>query len=1124
MPNEVREPDLTSAPYKGLESYSEADAGLLFGRTEERDRLVYGLQSSRLTILYGARQVGKTSLLRAAVVNQLRQEAKRRQSGSNPPESAVVLFENWSGHDTIAALTDAINCEFKRLGIPADKLPKPSDGTFVKCCRAWTDCLGGADGGELFLILDDFDHHLMRYPRCDPEPGSFDFELSKVLSTRGLGVNVLIAIRDELLAYLDKYRLTIPGLYGNLFRLEALTAKEAKEAIRNPVYLVYNETHEEQKIGIEAELVEAVLNAVALNRSGGGSAGADSGTATDQRYDAGGLQLAMKAVWDEESRRGSWTLRHVTFEKMLRGIQGIAATYIDKRFEAFDPRERYLSARIFDHLLTPGGVGVAYQLSDLASRVGVSCADLQAVIEKLKQEKMIMASVSGETLGSLYYEMANRVLTPAMLERVQRYHAEKNNKEKELAASVETSLRLFSESSQVDGLNTIIQTCDEWSNGVKNLLVDDQLQAGLRNALGKMLDNLTQKGQLGGYKGAVSSVRYSRDGNFIVTGTETGSVKTWDVRTPGQIRLSREQKHKTWIWGLSASPDGKWFATGSDDGTVALWTVTDSGLQYCRPVCFSADSAAAPLVRSISFSPDGTLLGIATCDGIVRIWHLYEDRIQCEFQASHWAVRAVEFAPDGRSIATGADDGMVGLWDLSGKSVMSDDERSRFKHESPVWGVRFHPNGARLASCSEDHRIKVWNLTTKHEEQTLIGHTCWVLDIDYNFDGTFLASASEDGTARIWDEAGNEVAVLVHGAPVNGVAFSPDGITIATAAADCKLRLWNIGESRDRRSRRQFRHPKKAILLDVSFSCDEKWLAAGGTDNQVQIWDINAGQIKRTLTGHGAWIMSVVFHPSIGSCLATGSIDGTARVRNILNDDIRQFAPKDGPVWSVTFSPDGQLLATGSAGGKVCAWNLLEHNDTPVFCLPGDQGSVWSVRFSPDGRWIAAGCQDGSIRIRDLAGNDVMLLSGVHVGQVLSISFSPDGKYLVSASSEGRICVWDLSTRAKLRVRDLEAPIWAVIFNRTGEMVASGSVDRSVCLWNLGLERLGGHSAEGPIRGLAFNRSGDWLAGSCSDGTVRLWPIGRDDFAMLLARAKSDHQKILPFLWPSGKSSQAARV
>jgi WD40 repeat protein len=1124
MSNEICEPDVTSGPYKGLESYAEADAGLLFGRSEERDRLVSSLQSSRLTILYGARQVGKTSLLRAAVVHQLRQEAKRRQSRSNPPDSAVVLFENWSGPDTVAALSGAINCEFERLGIPAEKRPKAAEGTFIQRCKEWTDCLGGADGGELFLLLDDFDHHLMRCPRSDSEPGSFDFELAKVLSTRGLGVNVLIAIRDELLAYLDKYRLTIPGLYSNLFRLEALTARQAKEAIRNPVYVVYNDAHQEQKIGIEAELVDGVLNAVALNRSGGRSDAGDSRTATDQRYDAGGLQLAMKAVWDEERRRGSWTLRRVTFEKTLRGIQGIAAAYIDKRFDAFSPRERYLSARIFDHLLTPGGVGVAYQLSDLASRVGVNCADLQAVIEKLKKEKMIMTSVSGETLGSLYYEMANRVLTPAMLERVQRYHAEKHNKEKELTASMETSLRLFSESSQVDGLNTIIETCDEWSDGVKNLLVDDQLQAGLRNALGKMLDNLTQKGQFGGYKGAVASVQYSRDGNFITTGTESGSVKTWDVRTPGEIRLSSDQKHKTWIWGLCASPDGKWFATGSDDGTMALWTVTDSGLQYCRPVCFSADSGALPLVRGISFSPDGMLLAIATCDGIVRLWHLYEDRVHVEFQASSYAVRAVEFAPDGSGIVTGADDGTVCLWDLDGKSLMGEDERSRFKHESAVWGVRFHPDGARLASCSEDHRIKVWNLKTKDEEQTLIGHTCWVLDIAYNFDGSLLASASEDGTARIWDERGNEAAVLVHGAPVNGVAFSPDGTTVATAAADCKLRLWNVGESRDRRSRRQFRHPKKAILLDVSFSCDEKWLAAGGTDNHVQIWDTSDGQITRALTGHGAWIMSVVFHPSNGSCLATGSIDGTARVWNIFNDDIRQFTPKDGPVWSVAFSPDGQLLATGSAGGKVCAWNLLEHNDTPAFCLSGDQGSVWSVRFSPDGRWIAAGCHDGSIHIRDLMGKEVMQLDGVHLGQVLSMSFSPDGKYLVSASSEGRICVWDLPTQAKLRVRELEAPIWAVIFNRTGEMVASGSVDRSVCLWNLGLERLGAHSAEGPIRGLAFNRTGDWLAGSCSDGTVRLWPVGRDDFATLLARAKGDQEKILPFLWPSGKTSRAARV
>jgi WD40 repeat protein len=1115
MFNQNCRPDMTPSLYKGLESYTEHDGALLFGRNEERDRLVYSLQSSRLTVLYGARQIGKSSLLRAGVVHQLRQNADRRAGLGNHPALAVVVFDEWSGGDTIGRLSSAINHEFERLGVPPGNALDL--GNFVERCKYWTSCLG-VDGGELFLVLDHFDHHLMMSPCCETEPGAFDVELSKVLSTRGLAVNILIAIRDELLAYLDRYRTTVPGLYSNLFRLEPLTLRQAREAIQNPVYVSYNEAHVDDKIGIEAELIRAVLDSTAMQRG----VERPDGPAPDERFDTGGLQLAMQAVWDREMSEGSRTLRNATFAT-LGGVRGIAADYVNKRFGAFEPREQYLSAKVFDHLLTPGGVGVAYQLSDLAKRMGdVTTDELTALIRKLREERMVVTSVSGETMGLLYYETAHRVLTPAMLERVQSYHLEKNKREKDILSAIEISLHSFFETSQVDGLNKIIETSEQWSEGVRNLLVDGQLQSDIRGALAKMVHNLTQKGQLAGYKGAVSSVCYSRDGKFIVTGTEAGSLKIWDVRSPGHIESSTEQNHKTWIWGLSASADGKWIATGSDDGTVGVWAVTDTGVRFCRPIPFAPDAAAPPLVRGVSFSPDGSLLAIAATDGRVRLWHLYEERIWRDFAASPCAVRCVAFAPDGRTLATGADDGMVGLWNTDGDSLVPDDQRSRFRHDSAVWGVRFQPMGERLASCSEDHRIKVWNMTTKNEEQTLIGHCCWVLDIDYNADGTLLASASEDGTARIWDQAGNEVAALVHGAPVNGVSFSPDGLTVVTAAADCKVRLWNVQQNRNRRSPKRFRHPKKAILLDVSFSSDGTRVATGGTDSQAQIWNQEDGQIVRTLAGHRSWIMCVEFHPSVATLLATGSIDGTARVWNILDGSNTTITPNDGPVWSIAFSRDGRFLATGTAGGKACVWDLLDRQDTPATAFSSDQGSIWSIGFTPDGKWIAAGCQDGSIQIRDLTGRDVMQLRGVHAGQVLSLSFSPDAKYLASASSEGRICVWDICKKEKMSVRDLDAPIWSVVFNRTGEMLASGSVNRSVCLWTPALERLGVYSAEGPIRGLGFSRTGQWLAGACSDGTVRLWPIGDDDFGSLLERAKSERDKMLPFVWPQAAASVAS--
>jgi WD40 repeat protein len=805
-------------------------------------------------------------------------------------------------------------------------------------------------------------------------------------------------------------------------------------------------------------------------------------------------------------------------------MSGIATRYVNGLSRILAPRERHISARIFDHLVTPGGIGLAYRLSDLAKRAGVTDVELENLIEKLKAEKMVIAIGSGKRPASVRYEMAHRILTPAVIDEVQNYFEERNREEKRLKSEVDRALRLFSETSQLDGLKAIIDAGEAWSNEAKDLLVSDDLLSDLRNALQSILDNLVQKGQLGGYKGAVSSVAYSRDGNLIVTGSEDGSVRLWDTRIPEQGPSVHKDKHKTWIWVLRASNDGKWVATGSDDGTVALWAVSDRGLSYRRSISCAADSGVSPLVRGLSFSPDASLLAIATTDGKVRLWSLEQERVMQEFVASRYPVRCVEFAPDGVGLATGADDGTICFWDLKSNPLTAkrDDEQFHFEHDSAVWGMRFHPEGDRLASCSEDHSIRVWNLRDRRKHQTLIGHTSWVLGIRFNSDGSLLASGSEDGTARLWDQQGNQVATFVHGAPVNGICFSPDDLALATAAADCKLRVWDTGQNRSPRNPKQFRHPRKAILLDVSFSSDGKSVATGATDSQVQIWNED-GRIRRSLAGHNGWIMCVVFHPVVPSSLATSSIDGTARVWNINDGTSREFAPCDGPVWSVAFSPDGNFLATGSGGGKISCWDLRQPNDTPLAFFPGDRGSVWSIRFSPDGKWITAGCQDGCIQIRDMVGEKVAELRGIHEGQVLSLSFSPSGHLLASASSEGRICVWDFVERTPLWFHDLNAPIWAIGFSPIGEILASGSVDRSVCSWNLDGEKLDVYPAEGPIRGLGFSRDGKWLAGASSDGTIRLWPTWKEDFESLLARAKDRWAEALPLLRQPSSSELSER-
>jgi hypothetical protein len=91
------------APYRGLIPYSEEDAPLFFGREEECDVVINNLMASRVTLLYGASGVGKTSMLRAGVAHELLALSRRNLANRGSPEHVVVYFNRWSG-DPVAAL------------------------------------------------------------------------------------------------------------------------------------------------------------------------------------------------------------------------------------------------------------------------------------------------------------------------------------------------------------------------------------------------------------------------------------------------------------------------------------------------------------------------------------------------------------------------------------------------------------------------------------------------------------------------------------------------------------------------------------------------------------------------------------------------------------------------------------------------------------------------------------------------------------------------------------------------------------------------------------------------------------------------------------------------------------
>ncbi|WP_366514155.1 AAA-like domain-containing protein [Moorena sp. SIO3I6] len=208
----------------------------------------------------------------------------------------------------------------------------------------------------------------------------------------------------------------------------------------------------------------------------------------------------------------------------------------------------------------------------------------------------------------------------------------------------------------------------------------------------------------------------------------------------------------------------------------------------------------------------------------------------------------------------------------------------------------------------------------------------------------------------------------------------------------------------------------------------------------------------------------------------------------------RRFQGHQNSVNSVSFSPDGKTLATASSDKTVRVWDL-EGNQLAL--LTGHQGSIRSVRFSRDGKTLATASSDHTVRIWDLEGNQLAMLTG-HQGSVNSVRFSRDGKTLATASSDHTVRVWDLQGQQLAMLTGHQGSVNSVNFSRDGKTLATASSDHTVRVWDLQgqqLAMLTGH--QGSVNSVNFSRDGKTLATASSDHTVRVWDLQGQQLALL---------------------------
>ena len=233
----------------------------------------------------------------------------------------------------------------------------------------------------------------------------------------------------------------------------------------------------------------------------------------------------------------------------------------------------------------------------------------------------------------------------------------------------------------------------------------------------------------------------------------------------------------------------------------------------------------------------------------------------------------------------------------------------------------------------------------------------------------------------------------------------------------------------------------------VAYSPDGTRLAVASSIG-IWLYDVDTGAEVALFTGHTGWVYSVSFSPD-GITLASGSRDNTVRLWDVASR--QQKAVLEHPwlasVHSVSFSPDGTTLASGSRK-TVRLWDVASGQQKAV--LEGHTDRVTSVSFSPDGTILASGSWDDTVWLWDVAsGQQKAVLEG-HTSWVESVSFSPDGLTLASGSEDDTIRLWDVATgQEKALLQGHTSMVNSVSFSPDGLTLASGSEDGTILLWDM---------------------------------------------------------------------------
>ncbi|MAT42179.1 MAG: hypothetical protein CL609_07545 [Anaerolineaceae bacterium] len=1055
-------------PYRGLSPFREEDASFFYGRTAYTVKLLAAIEEQVFTVLVSSSGGGKSSIVCAGLVPELRKQAKWYVVSFRPGK---YPFRALAASLILHLETDL--SETARL-IEIERLTQALKEGTVSLRNVLSRIQEKHDALPL-LFIDQFEEIFTLSSSGNTQQLFLDLLLTTIITEESLPYSppwrVLLALRADFLGQALAYRPFADTLQGSLIILGPMDRNELYQAITQPAAQV--------GIYFETGLVDRILD--------------------DVGHEPGNLPLIQFALTQLWQRQEVAQLTHEAYE-IIGKADGALAQYADEIYQKLNDVQKKQARYIFTQLVQPGiGTEDTRRIAnrdDLQKNVWETIlilADKRLVVTGRDEAGRETVELAHEALTRRWEQLQTWMQADRAFrlwqERLRVYRTQWEKTDQDPNALLRGAALAESEQWLTDSAYDLSQPEKAYiqTSLEQQRVEQEKADARLKQELA-VAQKLTEEAEARQAIEAQRAMENQRAAKRLMAGVIILGLLAIGLGVAVYIldntnqRLARETQESLSL-SLAAFSD----AILHEDTMLAHLLSIEADRRSVSPQAFQAIYDSSRLVNRphlalrvegfinvAKWNQEETLILSAGLDGTARIWDSQTGNLVLELP--HEAqVYDAKWNEDQSRILTNSVDGTAKVWNAhTGELFLT------LSHMSTVTNAMWNENESRILTNSVDGTAKVWDAESG-ELILILSHDNSVQNATWNGDESQILTNSVDSTAKVWDaESGELILILSHDESVTSAIWNEDESRILTISVDGAAKVWDAqtGEL-------LFTLSHDDAVTNAIWNKDESRILTSSRDQIVKVWNAQTGDVLQSFTHSGSvtsaewnkdesriltnsdairiWdaetgellltldyrVWGVQWNEDETSILGYGS-DGNARVWDAqsgtlilaLSDEDENQGPS--AIKGATWNKDETSILTYHHNGKIQIWNALPHDLIPTLT---HEDWVGDANWNRNESQILSYSDDGTARIWDSrTGEQLFMLA--HNDVVWSAKWNRDESQIMTMSKDGTVKVWSAQTGEMIFQLTHDNWAWIAKWNNDESHIMTASRDGTTKVWD----------------------------------------------------------------------------